>query len=114
MLQAEDGAPAERFEIPEGALPLIQALLSALAQGHAVAIIPIDAELTTQQAADFLGVSRPFVIGLIEKGELPAKKVNKHRRVTFKDLQEYKRRTMEARRRVLDELTAEAQEDGAY
>ncbi len=115
MLEEErQGQPAERFEIPAGAVPLIQSLLSSLAQGRAVAVIPIDAELTTQQAADFLGVSRPFVVGLIESNQLPARKVNTHRRVAFKDLVQFKRTTMDARQRALADLTAEAQEDGEY
>lgn len=114
ILAERQGKPEDTIEIPRGALPLIQSLLAALASGHAVAVVPFHAELTTQQAADFLGVSRPFVVGLIEQGKLNALMVGSHRRIRFKDLVEYKQITMQARKRVLGELTQEAQENGEY
>ena len=83
-----------------------------MAAGNAVAITPLHPELTTQQAADFLNVSRPFLVGLLEEGKLPFRKVGTHRRILYNDLMAYKQQEDQARRRVLNELAKQAQELG--
>jgi excisionase family DNA binding protein len=85
-------------------------ILAYMAEGEAVAIIPQDAELTTQQAADFLNVSRPFFVKLLEEGKLEFHKVGSHRRVYFRDLVAYKEQSMGERRKALDELAKQAQD----
>jgi excisionase family DNA binding protein len=109
-LRVRDAGQEETIELPAGALRLLQAILEEMASGHAVTIVPQNAELTTQQAADFLNVSRPFVIDLLKQGKLPFRLVGTHRRIRFEDVLRYKENIDAERRKVLDQLAAEAQE----
>ena len=86
-------------------------MLEEIAEGNAVSVVLVQAELMTQQAAEMLGVSRPFLAGLLE-GALPFHKVGTHRRVRLGDLLIYKRREHEARQQTLDELVRQGQELG--
>ena len=100
----------EQVELPAVAVRLLVDLLSAMAEGNAVTLIPIHAELTTQQAADLLGVSRPFFIKQLEEGVIPYRRVGTHRRILFSELMRYKHEIDEKRTDALDELTRQAQE----
>jgi len=98
--------------VPKEAFDLLLEILGQMANGNAVTIVPIQAEFTTQQAADFLNVSRPFLIDLLEKGRIPFRKVGTHRRVRFEDVLAYRKGDAQQRAAVLDELAAIAQEQG--
>ena len=102
----------DAVSIPASAFRMLVEILNQMAQGNAVTLIPVHAELTTQQAAELLNVSRPFVIKLIEDEVLPCKMVGTHRRVLFSDLMQYKRTIDAERLKVLEELAAQAQELG--
>ena len=99
-------------QIPTSALKLLVDVLAELGQGNAVSIIPIHAELTTQEAADVLNISRPFMVQLLEQGAMDFHKVGTHRRVRYQDVMAYKKRTDERRHRALDELSEMAQKLG--
>lgn len=104
----------ETIEVPVAALRMLVNILANMAAGNAVSLMPIHAELTTQEAADFLNVSRPYLVGVLDRGELAHHKVGTHRRVYFRDLQEYKRVSDEKALQALAEMTAEAQKLGLY
>ena len=99
----------EVIELPSAAVRLLVELLNEMAKGNAVSLIPTHAELTTQQAADLINVSRGFLVRLLERQEIPHRKVGTHRRVLFSDLKAYENRTRRARSEALDELAAESQ-----
>jgi excisionase family DNA binding protein len=105
-----EGAPDEPIVLPAAAVRLLGALLAELAKGNAVTLMPHHAELTTQEAAELLNVSRPFLVTLLESGQLPFHKVGTHRRVRFSDLMIYKCRRDAESEAALRELAALSQE----
>jgi len=107
-----ENEPEESISIPVTAFRLLNSILTEMAKGNAVTLIPVHAELTTQQAADILNVSRPFLIEQLEKGVIPYRKVGTHRRVMFKDLMKYKQTMDHNRLKALEELSVIDQELG--
>ena len=100
----------EAVEIPAVALPLLQQILDAIADGHSVAVVDDDAELSTEQAAELLGVSGRFLAGLLERGAIPLHQVGDQRLVRIQDLMDYRRRDEAERLKALEELAVQAQE----
>jgi excisionase family DNA binding protein len=111
-IQVLDGDEDEAIAVPASALRLFLHILTEMGEGNTVTLVPAHAELTTQQAADLLNVSRPYLVKLLDEGKIPCRTVGKYRRVRFDDLMAYKQKDDEARAWVLDQLTAEAQELG--
>jgi excisionase family DNA binding protein len=109
-LLAGDGQP---LELPDSVYRVLVQTVRELAEGNAVAVLPVRAELTTQDAADLLGVSRPYLIKLIEDGSLPCTlTAGNHRRLRLSDVLAYRRVRDQDRRAALDEMSAEAERLG--
>lgn len=110
-LRANNGA-TEDLVLPGQVMQLLLDIVSEMAKGNAISLVPIHHELSTQEAANLLNVSRPHLVSLLEKGELPHRKVGAHRRVLASDVLAYKENLLAQRNQALDELTALSQEMG--
>jgi excisionase family DNA binding protein len=91
QLSIEDSAQGTQLALPRAAVQLLQHILSEMSQGHAVTLIPVRTELTTQEAADILNVSRPYLVSLLESGAIPYRKIGTRRRVQSQHLMAYKK-----------------------
>lgn len=98
------------LKVPFSAIKLFLEILMQMAEGNAVTLIPIHAELTTQEAANILNVSRPYLIKLLEEGKIPFHKIGSHRRIHFVDLLHFKQQSEKISQKALDELIEQAQE----
>jgi excisionase family DNA binding protein len=105
----EDGGTVA---VPRAAVDLLVGVLANMAAGQAVSLVPAHAELTTQQAADLMNVSRPFVVRLLNVGNIEYRLVGTHRRIKAASLMDYMRRDNAQRRKAADELTALTQDMG--
>ncbi|TCZ22350.1 helix-turn-helix domain-containing protein [Pantoea agglomerans] len=103
-----------QIELPTSALRLLMNILGELAEGNAVQVVPVHAELTTQEAANILNVSRPHMVKILEEGKLPHHKTGRHRRVLFADLMRYKAQRETESNEAMQELVDLSQELGFY
>lgn len=108
-IQRQEGKEV-MMDLPASIVRLLLDMLEQMAEGNAVSLTPLQAELTTNQAADLLRVSRPYLIKLLEEGQIPYRKVGRHRRMLAKDVLAFRQANYEQRSKALDELTAQAQE----
>ncbi|MBD2773031.1 helix-turn-helix domain-containing protein [Iningainema tapete] len=106
------GANGEQVDIPESLYQVLHHVVHALVKGQVISVIPQNCEMTTQQAADFLNVSRPYLIKLLEQGEIPYIKVGSHRRIPFADLMKYKEQRDVKRSQFLQQLISMSEEAG--
>ena len=113
-LHVADGMPDEVIVLPAPVVALLLGTLRMMAKGLGVALTPLHSELTTRQAADILNVSRPFLVKLLESGDIPFHKVGRHRRIRREDVMNYKQKLRRDREAILDKMVAEAQEMGLY
>lgn len=109
-IRSVDSGEDVAVAVPQEAFELFLQILAQIANGNAVTLVPVHAELTTQQAADLLNVSRPYLIRLLEAGEIPYTMVGTHRRVRAEDVLAFKQRREAASEKALQELAEIAQE----
>ncbi|WNG43000.1 helix-turn-helix domain-containing protein [Archangium minus] len=108
------GPGGETLELPEPVFHLLHQVVTVLARGDAVTVVPVHKELTSQQAADLLNVSRQYLVRLLDQGVIPYSKTGKHRRIRINDLLTYKRKRDAQRQADLDELSQMSQDFGGY
>ena len=115
---AEEERPAlvghggERIPLPDPIFRILVETVQAMQEGRTFVLVPEDELCTTQAAADFLGVSRPYLVGLLDAGRIPHHRVGSHRRVYFRDLRAYLKKRDGERRSALDNLFDEANAAG--
>lgn len=104
MLLKTDNHQYSSVALPASAFKLLLSILAQMAEGKAVSLATVHAELTTQEAADLMNVSRPYFIRLLEEKKIPFRKVGTRRRVLWQDLMAYQHKIETARRKILDEV----------
>jgi excisionase family DNA binding protein len=109
---AKAGREVTTLELPAAAAKLLMQVLEEMGKGHALMVVPAEGEISTQEAADLLNVSRPYVVSLIEKGELPARMVGNQRRLPLKEILAFKAENRAKRLGALREMTENDQELG--
>ncbi len=108
------GPQGQTFALPESVFFLLERVVEVLSRGDAITIVPVHKELTTQQAADIINVSRQYLVRLLDEGKIPFTRTGTHRRVRFTDVMAYKEKRDQEREASLDSLTRVSQEYGGY
>jgi excisionase family DNA binding protein len=108
------GPDGEQVPLPEEVYLVLVQVVEGLREGKVITVVPRTQRLTTQEAADFLGISRPTLVKLLEQGHIPYEQPGRHRRILFSDLLAYQQRRREERRAALDQMTRDASDAGLY
>jgi excisionase family DNA binding protein len=108
------GPDGTQHTIPESVYKVLLSVLARMQEGKTVALLPIMEELTTKAAADFMGVSRQFLVRLLEEGKIPFHRTGTHRRIYFKDLLEYRKKRDAARHEAVNNLAKKELNEGTY
>jgi excisionase family DNA binding protein len=108
------GPDGEQVPLPQEVYRLLIEVVEAMREGKAITLVPRTQRLTTQEAADFLGISRPTLVKLLEEGKIPYDQPGRHRRILFTDLLAFQQRQHANRRAALDQMTEDASEAGLY
>ncbi len=108
------GPGGQSVTLPESVFYLLERVVEVLARGDAITVVPVHKELTTQQAADILNISRQYLVRLLDDGKIPFARTGTHRRIRFADVMTYKKERDRERAESLDELTRLSQEYGGY
>jgi excisionase family DNA binding protein len=108
------GPDGSQVDIPDDLYDLLRDVVDALSHGMAISVAPHNTMLTTQEAADLLNISRPTLVRLLSDGEIPHSMRGRHRRVLLRDVLDYQDRKRNDRRRTLDRMAAEGEDDGLY
>lgn len=114
LVEEGEHGDVARIDVPPATLRVLSKILAMMASRQTFLLYPADTELTTGQAADMLGVSRPYLIARLEAGELPFRKVGRHRRIRMDDVLAYKATMQVQRKAALDELVAHSEALGGY
>ncbi len=108
------GPDGERIALPQSVFRVLRQIIYHMLRGRTIFIVPDNKELTTQEAAEFLNISRPYLIKLLEQGEMPFAFVGSHRRIRFSDLMDFKARQYAERKSAIEEMAQISQEAGLY
>lgn len=108
------GGAGDPVIVPDSLRTVLAGAVHVMLRGDAVSVATYHAEMTTQEAADYLAVSRPYLISLLDAGEIPYTRLRSHRRLRLTDIEAYRARTQAERMKALDELTREIYEAGLY
>ncbi len=108
------GPDGTRLELPGEVFEVLREVVTALSQGFAITVAPHQTVLSTSEAAQLLGVSRPTLVRLLESGAIPFDKPGRHRRVRLADMLAYQQRSRRRRAALLDQMVADSEDDGLY
>jgi excisionase family DNA binding protein len=114
VVEEADGTDVSRLEVPPETLRLLSQVLALMARRQTFTLYPVSSELTTKQAAEVLGVSRPYLIRVLESGGIPYRKLGRHRRVLTKDVLAYKETMQVSRKKALDEVVTASEDVDGY